>query len=270
MHHYSPRFELWGMVFDIPTMIMTVVTALVVFLLILALTRNLTAGVPGGAQNFLEWVIDFVRGIAGNFMDAKTSAKFVTLGLTLFLYIFIGNQLGLLFNVNVSYHGQISDQFMDMLTLSTTEEAAHHKEEAIREELQSSHGLVVAWWKSPTAAPSVTFALALVVLLYSHYLGLRKGVGNYLKHYVQPNPGILPLHLLEEIVIKPLTLPLRLFGNIFAGEVLIAFLIGAGVFIGTLPLFIWLGYSVFVGAVQAYIFTTLTMVYISQKVNEDH
>ncbi len=269
MHHFSPRFEVMGMVFDIPTMIMTVVTALVVFLLIVGLTRNLSAGVPRGAQNFLEWVIDFVKGIAGNFMDAKTSAKFVTLGLTLFLYIFIGNQLGLLFNVNINYKGHISESFMNMLTLSGTEEAAHHKQEAITEEL-AKDGVVVSWWKSPTATPSVTFALALIVLLYSHYLGLRKGVGKYFKHYIEPNPGILPLHLMEEFIIKPLTLPLRLFGNIFAGEVLIAVLLSAGVVVATLPLIVWLGYSVFVGSVQAFIFTTLTMVYISQKVNDHH
>jgi len=263
--HFSPRFEWLGMVFDIPTMIMIVVTSLVVLLLVTGLSRNLTAGVPKGAQNLMEWIVDFVYGIAGGFMKPKRAATFVTLGVTLFLYIFIGNQLGLLFNVNTSHH-HISDRFMDMLTVSTSPEAKEEKVHHIQEEMANpnGHGVVVAWWKSPTAAPSVTFALALIVLLYSHYLGIRKSFTHWLKHTF-----LNPIHILEEFIIKPLTLPLRLFGNIFAGEVLIAFLLAVGIF-GSIPLFLWLGYSVFVGSVQAFIFTTLTMVYISQQVNEDH
>ncbi|MBO8165551.1 MAG: F0F1 ATP synthase subunit A [Brevibacillus sp.] len=264
-HHYSPRFEWAGMVFDIPTMIMTVVTSLIVFLLILGLTRNLTAGVPGGAQNFLEWLIEFVKGIAMNFMDAKTAAKFVTLGLTLFLYILIGNQLGVILNVNTA-HYEVSESFMDMLTVSNTAEEAAEKRAHIEHELAEGHPIHVAWWKSPTATASVTFTLAIFVLLYAHYLGLKKGPGSYFKHYFEPNPGIFPLHVLEEFVIKPLTLPLRLFGNIFAGEVLIVFLLSAGL-LASPALAVWLAYSVFVGAIQAFIFTTLTMVYISQKVS---
>jgi len=270
--HYTLRFEWLGMVFDIPTLIMIFVTSIIVILLLLAMTRNLTSGVPGKAQNALEWVVDFVRNIAGQFMDAKTSARFIILGVTLILYLAIGNWLGLITNVMTAHHNtetqQVSESFIDMLTLSGTEEAQQAKREAVLEELNShdpnSHGVVVAWWKSPTATPSVTFALALMVLLYTHYLGIQKSFGGWTKHTF-----LNPLHILEEFIIKPLTLPLRLFGNIFAGEILISFLLTVGIF-GTIPLLVWLGYSVFVGAVQAYIFTTLTMVYISQQINEQH
>jgi F-type H+-transporting ATPase subunit a len=48
--------------------------------------------------------------------------------------------------------------------------------------------------------------------------------------------------------------------------VLIVFLLSAGI-LASPALAVWLGYSVFVGAIQAFIFTTLTMVYISQKVS---
>lgn len=270
--HHTLRFEVFGMVFDIPTLIMIVVTSLVVVLLLVGLTRNLTVGVPKGTQNLMEWIVDFISGISGNFMERKLATKFVTLGLTLFLYIFIGNQLGLLFNVNTVHENkagkQVSERVIDMLTLSGTTEATEKKRIAVEEELASTdehhHGIIVSWWKSPTAAPSVTFALALLVLLYSHILGIRKSPGGWFK-----GTFLNPIHILEDFIIKPLTLPLRLFGNIFAGEVLIAFLLGAGLF-GSVPLFLWLGYSVFVGSVQAFIFVTLTMVYISQKVSEHH
>jgi F-type H+-transporting ATPase subunit a len=73
---------------------------------------------------------------------------------------------------------------------------------------------------------------------------------------------MLPLHLIE-VVSKPLTLAFRLYGNIYAGEIMIGVILGAGWF-GIFPLAIWQGFSVFVGAIQAFVFTMLTMVYISQ------
>jgi len=268
--HNSLRFEWLGMAFDISTILMILVTSLVVLLLCIGLTRNLTSATPGGAQNVMEWIVDFVTGITKSYITPKKAAGFVSLSLTLFLYIFLGNQLGLLFNVNTAHHNlpgqEVSEKVKDMLTLSTDEQTKAAKMAKLEEELNSpdGHGAEIGWWKSPTATPSVTFALALIVLLYAHYLGIKKSFGGWLKHTF-----LNPIHILEEFIIKPLTLPLRLFGNIFAGEVLIAFLLSVGIF-GSIPLFIWLGYSVFVGSVQAFIFTTLAMVYISQQVNEDH
>jgi F-type H+-transporting ATPase subunit a len=255
MEEFSPQFVIAGMVFDIPTMATTLVSAVLVLVIIMLATSNMTDGVPKGMQNFLEWLIDFVRGIAGNFMDSKTASKYVTLALTLFLYIFIANQIGLLSTFTAVSHNPAPG-------IGITDEV-----------LAEHHGEVhVKLWNSPTANPNVTFTLAIAVLLYSHYLGLKKGAGDYFKHYFQPSPFLFPLHLIEELS-KFLTLPLRLFGNIFAGEVLAAFL-AVGVWqikIATsVPMFVWLGYSVFVGTIQAYIFTTLTLVYISQKVADSH
>jgi F-type H+-transporting ATPase subunit a len=257
MEHYSPHFTIAGLVFDIPNMLMMLFASLVVFFLIVACTRNLTSGVPKGMQNFLEWVIDFVRGIAGTFMPTEQAAKYVTLGLTLFLYIFISNQLGVVFNF-VTVHETASQG------LGITPEMVEHAKKA------GQHGVEIGWFKSPTASPSITFALALMVLIYSHFLGIKKDPGSYVKHYFKPYPALFIIHFMEEFLIKVLTLPLRLFGNIFAGEVLIGFLLSGTFAVTAIPLAIWLGYSLFVGAVQAYIFTTLTLVYISQKVVDDH
>ncbi|WP_103109769.1 F0F1 ATP synthase subunit A [Brevibacillus reuszeri] len=270
--HYSLRFEWLGMVFDISTILMILVTSLVVLFMCIGMSRNLTSATPSGAQNVMEWIVDFVTGITKSYISPKKAAGFVSLALTLFLYIFLGNQLGLVFNVNTSHHNgdghEVSQPVKDMLTASTSEDMKKQKMAKLEEELTSSdphsHGVVIGWWKSPTATPSVTFALAFIVLLYAHYLGIKKSFGGWLKHTF-----LNPIHILEEFIIKPLTLPLRLFGNIFAGEVLISFLLSVGIF-GSIPLFVWLGYSVFVGSVQAFIFTTLAMVYLSQQVNEDH
>lgn len=262
--HYSLRFDVGGWVFDIPTMIMTVLTAILVFVFLFVMTRKLESGVPGGKQNAVEWVFDFVRNVNAGYMDYKKAMMLMTLGLSLFLYIFIGNQLGVMANVTTLHKGQVSESFMEMLTVSETPEAAEKKREKIEHELANDHGIHVNWWKSPTATPSVTFGLALVVLLYSHYLGIRKSPGGWFKHTF-----LNPIHILEEFIIKPLTLPLRLFGNLFAKEIMIAFLLSGGL-LAAAPLFVWLGYSVFVGAIQAFIFLTLSMVYISQHINDEH
>jgi F-type H+-transporting ATPase subunit a len=136
-------------------------------------------------------------------------------------------------------------------------------------------GAPVSWWKSPTATVSVPFALAIIVLFYTHWLGLRRGVGSYFKSYVTPHWALLPLNIVEELS-KFLSFPLRLYGNIFAGEVLLWVLLPAIVSnwaskVLAIPLLAWIGYSIFVGAIQAFIFTMLTMVYISHRVqSHDH
>lgn len=51
---------------------------------------------PTGFQNFMEWVVDFVKGIIGDTMDWKTGKVFLPLGLTLLVFIFISNILGVI------------------------------------------------------------------------------------------------------------------------------------------------------------------------------
>ncbi|MEB3102521.1 F0F1 ATP synthase subunit A [Ferviditalea candida] len=256
--HLSPSFTAFGLVFDVSTILMTLVASVIVFLIIFFATRNLTSRTPKGMQNFLEWVIEFVRGIAKQSMDAGTAERFVTLGLTLFLYVFIANQLGLLFNV-------VTVQTAPNESIGVTAELLQHAKSAGQE------GVSVSWWKSPTATVSIPFALAIMVLLYTHWLGLRQGAGKYVKSYFQPHWALLPLNIIEELS-KFLSFPLRLFGNIFAGEVLIWVLVpsiqaGGISYILSLPLIAWLGYSIFVGSIQAFIFTMLTMVYIAHRVH---
>ena len=51
---------------------------------------------PTGAQNFMEWVVEFVKGIISSNIDWKTGG-FHLLGLTLIFYVFVSNMLGLPF-----------------------------------------------------------------------------------------------------------------------------------------------------------------------------
>ena len=230
-----------GLWFNLSNVLMITVASIIVFLIAVLTTRKL-AMKPTGAQNFIEWVMDFVRNLIKSNMDWKTGGRFHLLGLTLLMYIFVSNMLGLPFAITYSPSDEVHE----------------------------------LWWKSPTADPVVTLTLAVMVTALSHYYGVKlRGTKEYLKTFVQPVPFLLPLKIVEEFA-NTLTLGLRLYGNIYAGEILLTLLAGSlatgvgGTIVAILPTIAWQGFSVFIGAIQAFIFTLLTMVYISHKVSHDH
>lgn len=240
---------------DLAALFMIVLSSLIVFVLCRLAVRNASVENPGKLQNFLEWVVEFVQGIIGQAMDFKKGKPYLALGLTLILYIFVSNMLGLPFGIVTEAHDAGHATFLG---------------QQLYVEGQPEH-LAFNWWKSPTADASMTMALALIVIVLSHIQGLRHNTKHYLKHYTHnPNIVFLPIHLIE-IVSKPLTLGLRLFGNIFAGEVMIGVILGMGA-VGIPAMIVWQGFSIFVGCIQAFVFTMLTMVYISQSIvhEDDH
>ncbi|SMO67232.1 F-type H+-transporting ATPase subunit a [Melghirimyces algeriensis] len=237
----TPKIEFLGLTFDLTIMIATVVTCIIVFLIAVLATRSRSM-VPKGLQNLVEMLIEFSKGITRMTYDAKTAERYVVLSFTLFMFIFVANQLGIIMMVTAEAHHPFP-------ALGITEEA-----------LKETHG--IAWFKSPTADLSAALGMAIAVALYTHIVGIRSGLKSYLKHYIPPM-GLI--HLLEEFS-KPLTHGMRLWANIFAGEVLITIMITEGApWITGAPLVVWMGFSLFVGAIQAYIFTVLANVYISQK-----
>ncbi len=243
--------------FNLSTTFMSIITVIVVLIIAITATRKLSSGVPTGLQNFLEWVVDFVYGIIGSTMDLKKGKNFIFLALTLIMFIFVGNMLGLPFNFITIHHEPFSLFGLQIVTEEMIQhsEVMHNGEKVVE----------VAWWKSPTADASVTLAMSLSVVLLTHIFSVKYlGPKEYLLHYFKPSFLFFPLHIIEEFA-KTLTLGFRLFGNIFAGEILIAVILLMG-FAGIPALIIWQGFSIFVGAIQAYVFTILSMVYISQKI----
>lgn len=224
--------------FNLSTVMMLIITALIVFIIAVVSTRKLALK-PTGMQNFMEWVMDFVKGIIKSNMDWKTGGQFHVLGITLIMFIVVANLLGLPFG-GITY----------------------------------GHDL---WWKSPTADPTVTLTLAVMILLLTHFYGIKaRGSKEYfVGTFFKPFSWMFPLKVIEEFA-NTLTLGLRLYGNIYAGEVLLTLLgglatAGVGGFIGAIvPMMAWQGFSIFIGCIQGFIFTMLTMVYMSHKVSADH
>jgi F-type H+-transporting ATPase subunit a len=238
LNHEAPMWEFMetGIHFNLANVLMMTIASLIVFIIAVTATRKLAMR-PTGIQNFIEWVMDFVKNIINSNMDWRTGGQFLMLGMTLILYVFVSNMLGLPFSI------VIGDQL---------------------------------WWKSPTSDPAITLTLAVMVMGLTHYYGIKmRGMKNYAKTYVQPMGFLFPLKIIEEFA-NTLTLGLRLYGNIYAGELLLTLLAGLGTssFLGgataALPMLVWEGFSIFVGSIQAFIFTMLTMVYLSHKVSDDH
>lgn len=253
--HEFPIIEVGGFRVDIAALIAITITSIIVFVLVMLSVRKLSVDKPSKLQNFMEWVVEFVHNTIASTMPLKHAVSYISLGMTLMIFIFVGNVLGLPFGLVFEYTEVTSFLGFDLVTQAALEE--HHGE------------VHMAWWKSPTADLAVTFGLASIVFFLVHFLGFKKNRKHYIKHYFQPFWFFFPLNIIETLS-KPLTLGLRLFANIFAGEVLIATILMMGWF-GIPLLAVWQGFSLFVGAIQAFLFTILTMVYISQAaIHEEH
>lgn len=242
-----------SIVFDIPVLISTTVACLLVLLISLFAARKLTM-IPTGIQNAVEMIIDFTKGIVRSNLDLKTSERFYSLAFTLFLFIFIANELGLMFNFVTEHHHSVPSIGIEAEQTASKDEEHHN---------------AYAWWKSPTADINVALSMAVAITLMAHFMGIRRSPKQYFKHYFTPYWWMFPMHLIDEIA-KPVTHGIRLWANIFAGEVLIIIMLGASPLFTGAPLLLWIGYSLFVGLVQAYVFTTLAFVYLSQKLSTDH
>lgn len=121
-------------------------------------------------------------------------------------------------------------------------------------------------FKPPTSELSVTVALALLAFAWTHGSGIRQNGLRYFGHFLKPYPWLLPLNIIEELV-RPLSLSLRLFGNIFGGETVLWVLLSLFPWFVPIPI---MGLEIFFGFLQAFIFTSLTAVYIGAATAEHH
>jgi F-type H+-transporting ATPase subunit a len=119
---------------------------------------------------------------------------------------------------------------------------------------------IIPGLNSPTADLSQTAALAVLVFLSVHWYGVRsEGLVGYLKHYLVPNPLLLPFHVVSEIS-RTIALALRLFGNMMSLEMAALLVLFVAGFLAPVPL---LMLHVVEALVQAYIFGMLALAYIA-------
>lgn len=130
---------------------------------------------------------------------------------------------------------------------------------------------IIPTFESPTMSVYVPAGLAVCTWVYYHVMGVRElGFWKYLAHFGGPILALAPLMFFIEIIghfARMLSLTVRLYGNMFAGEQI------TNVFISLTYLVVpvvFMGLHVFVSFLQAYVFTLLTMIYVSIGTSHEH
>jgi len=119
---------------------------------------------------------------------------------------------------------------------------------------------IIPGYQPPTGSLSTTVALALCVFVAVPLFGIEeKGIGGYLKSYVEPTVIMLPFNMISEVS-RTLALAVRLFGNMMSGTMIIGILLSITPFI--FPI-LMTALGLLTGMVQAYIFFILATVYIA-------
>jgi len=218
--------------------------------------QKASAGIPTGLQNFVEMLVDFVNdSVRGSFSGRNDLVA--PLALTIFVWVFLMN-------------------LMDLVPVDLVPWLFS---------LAGVHYMKIV----PTTDPNVTFGMAIGVFMLIIYYSIKiKGVGGFVGELtgmpfqtdnILLKPFTTVINLILEgvnLIAKPISLSLRLFGNMYAGEmifILIALMYSGGValalFGGGLQL-IWAIFHILVITLQAFIFMTLTIVYLDMAHAEHH
>jgi F-type H+-transporting ATPase subunit a len=242
---------------NVDTVLVSILLGWLAFGFLRRVAESATAGVPGGAQNFVESIIDFVdENVRGSFSGKNPMVA--PLALTIFVWVFLMNLMDLL---PVDLVPWLFGLFMSLFG------ADPHQ---------------VFLKVVPTTDPNTTFGMALVVFGMVLYYSFKvKGVGGFLGELsLQPfGKWGMPANLVLEgisLISKPISLALRLFGNMYAGEmifILIALMYGGGavLFGAALGLqFVWAVFHILIITLQAFIFMVLTIVYLDMAHQAHH
>jgi len=248
-HSVEEVKEMGFMAINVDSIFWSIFLAAVFLFVFGRVAANISAGVPGKMQNFVEWIVEFVDDSVKSSFSGNS--KLVgPLALTVFAWVFLMNLMDL---VPVDLIPWVFDK------------------------LGIAHFQKVV----PSTDLNVTFALALGVFGLMLYDSVKiKGMGGFMKEltfhpFEAKNTFVkillIPINFFLEfvsLVSKPISLALRLFGNMYAGEmifILIALMLTAGpalgAFAGGLQL-AWAIFHILIVTLQAFIFMTLTIVYM--------
>lgn len=223
----------------------------VLFLFLFRLAaKRATSGQPGGLQNFVEVMVEFVDNSVKETFHGKNKV-IAPLALTIFCWVFLMN-------------------LMDLVPVDFLPQLFH---------LMGLEYMKVV----PTTDVNVTLGMSLSVFALIIYYSLKvKGVGGFLGELtLHPFSSdnmflkilLVPVNLLLEgvsLIAKPISLALRLFGNLYAGElifILIALLPFWAQWALSVP---WAIFHILVITLQAFIFMMLTIVYLSMAHEDTH
>ena len=237
----------WALNLD--TLGVSIFLGMVFLFLFRRVAKKATTGAPTGVQNFVEWIVEFIDSSVRGSFSGKNDVV-APLALTIFVWILLMN-------------------LMDLLPVDWVPQIAHHL------------GLPFFRVVSSTD-PNATFGIALsVFFLVLFYSVKMKGAGGFARELTFHPFGKagMPANIFLEgvnLIAKPVSLALRLFGNMYAGEmifILIAIMFGGGIglaaFGGVLQ-WAWAVFHILIIILQAFIFMTLTIVYLDMAHQTEH
>jgi F-type H+-transporting ATPase subunit a len=256
------EIELGGIDLSINKFVLYLVLASAATIWVMVWISRRMAAKPNRVQTAIEVAYDLTRNnITGGNMDPKTGARWFPFLASLFFFIWFSNMIG-------------------YLPLPTnTEETVNVFGVAL-----PSFALYAA-----TANISMPLVLTLIVWVSYHVEGVRaKGAGAYVKSFLPAglesmNPigkGLIFVIEILSHLMRLVSLSVRLFANLLAGHLLLLFMGGglavllglAALGILTFPLaFVFFVLEVgLIATLQAFIFSTLTAIYIGGAVAETH
>jgi len=257
-HTPAEAKEMGFWAFHVDTLGWSVALGLIFLVLFRSIAKKATSGQPGGLQNFVEVLVEFVDGSVRDTFHGK-NALIAPLALTIFVWIFLMNLMDL---VPVDWLPSVAGMLFG----------------------EHTYFRVV-----PTTDPNATLGMALSVFgLIIFYSIKMKGLGGFfgeltLHPFSSKNPLLqiilIPINFLLEfvtLIAKPISLALRLFGNMYAGElifILIAIMFANGLALGGLGIVLqwaWAVFHILIITLQAFIFMMLTIVYLSMAHEESH
>ena len=123
----------------------------------------------------------------------------------------------------------------------------------------------------PTANLNTTLSCALVVVVFTHVIGIKYHGIKYIKHFLGPVWWMVPLIFPIEVIghlARVLSLTFRLFGNMMGHELVLTILFAlAGLFFAPLPI---MALGIFVALVQAFVFYLLSVMYFTGAIEHAH
>jgi len=123
----------------------------------------------------------------------------------------------------------------------------------------------------PTANLNTTMSCALVVVVFTHVIGIQYHGAKYIKHFLGPVwwmvPIIFPIEVIGHLA-RVLSLSFRLFGNMMGHELVLGILFMlAGAFFAPIPI---MALGIFVALVQAFVFFLLSIMYFTSAMEHAH
>ena len=129
---------------------------------------------------------------------------------------------------------------------------------------------IIPGFESPTANINTNAAMAIVVFLSTHVVGVKEHGFKYFKQFMGPvwwlTPLMVPIELISHIS-RPLSLTFRLFGNIKGEDIVLLVVLFLVTYFVPIPVFILM---IFTSLVQTLVFMLLAMMYIAGAMEEGH